>query len=368
MSVLTYNLLAPCYYRCAGRQRESSDAARFLARWSRCIAAVRVADVMAFQEVWFAEPRCIAIIRAAFPDHTLHMLRRPRGKEDGVAVLVRSSIAVTHRGEFCFQAGGRRVALALALRIGGRSIVVCTTHLTFPHREFDAAMRLRQAALLVELLDRFELYVHAGDAAAAAEQHGITAGEALDRAGREFSFIYRYILRESCSQFDSLPLTYLTISAALDRAGVAREAATGLDARGATLACERVGAPPAAPAARASTILCGDMNGDMNDSALRLLAAHGGFASAFRAANGCASGATHASHEEQQVGVDFALTRCARSGGGGAAVACVKAVVLPSASVSAIASGRVVIARPPAEDDGRYESDHLPLRFEFQLC
>ena len=27
----------------------------------------------------------------------------------------------------------------------------------------------------------------------------------------EFSFIYRYILRESCSQFDSLPLTYLTI-------------------------------------------------------------------------------------------------------------------------------------------------------------
>ena len=28
----------------------------------------------------------------------------------------------------------------------------------------------------------------------------------------EFSFMYRYILRESCSQFDSLPLTSLTIS------------------------------------------------------------------------------------------------------------------------------------------------------------
>ena len=27
----------------------------------------------------------------------------------------------------------------------------------------------------------------------------------------ECSFMYRYILRESCSQFDSLPLTYLTI-------------------------------------------------------------------------------------------------------------------------------------------------------------
>jgi hypothetical protein len=30
-------------------------------------------------------------------------------------------------------------------------------------------------------------------------------------SGGAFSFIYRYILRESCSQFDSLPLTYLTI-------------------------------------------------------------------------------------------------------------------------------------------------------------
>jgi hypothetical protein len=28
----------------------------------------------------------------------------------------------------------------------------------------------------------------------------------------ELCFIYRYMLRESCSQFDSLPLTYLTIS------------------------------------------------------------------------------------------------------------------------------------------------------------
>jgi hypothetical protein len=36
----------------------------------------------------------------------------------------------------------------------------------------------------------------------------------------EFSFIYRYILRESCSQFDSLPLTSLTISPGLARAFV----------------------------------------------------------------------------------------------------------------------------------------------------
>jgi hypothetical protein len=33
----------------------------------------------------------------------------------------------------------------------------------------------------------------------------------VGRVAGEFSFIYRYILRESCSQFDSLPLTSLTI-------------------------------------------------------------------------------------------------------------------------------------------------------------
>ena len=35
---------------------------------------------------------------------------------------------------------------------------------------------------------------------------------ALSLVGGEFSFMYRYILRESCSQFDSLPLTSLTRS------------------------------------------------------------------------------------------------------------------------------------------------------------
>ena len=34
----------------------------------------------------------------------------------------------------------------------------------------------------------------------------------VDMMRCELSFMYRYILRESCSQFDSLPLTYLTIS------------------------------------------------------------------------------------------------------------------------------------------------------------
>jgi len=60
-------------------------------------------------------------------------------------------------------------------------------------------------------------------------------------------FIYRYILRESCSQFDSLPLTSLTIPGAddcrsLERSRVQRTA------RGSRCAAAR------AVAARSSTV------------------------------------------------------------------------------------------------------------------
>jgi NADH dehydrogenase FAD-containing subunit len=44
------------------------------------------------------------------------------------------------------------------------------------------------------------------------------AAHSTARSPRCPSFIYRYILRESCSHFDSLPLTYLTMRAQLQRA------------------------------------------------------------------------------------------------------------------------------------------------------
>ena len=47
-------------------------------------------------------------------------------------------------------------------------------------------------------------------------------------AAGEFSFIYRYILRESCSQFDSLPLTSLTIAGRIRRPVRQRRRGDGL--------------------------------------------------------------------------------------------------------------------------------------------
>ena len=50
------------------------------------------------------------------------------------------------------------------------------------------------------------------------ELNTIKAGPVeVNSGGGECSVMYRYILRESCSQFDSLPLTSLTISGARRR-------------------------------------------------------------------------------------------------------------------------------------------------------
>ena len=63
--------------------------------------------------------------------------------------------------------------------------------------------------------------------------------------GGECSLIYRYILRESCSQFDSLPLTYLTIAAGGTRDGGSERSGCAADVGRAELV-ERIRHSPAA--------------------------------------------------------------------------------------------------------------------------
>ena len=90
-------------------------------------------------------------------------LQRTGGKRDGVCACVADrdehrlvTVAAAH--PCAFRMEGCRVAqiLTLSLRCGRRHsvgeqakelllpLLVCTTHLTFPHHDFDAALRLRQ--------------------------------------------------------------------------------------------------------------------------------------------------------------------------------------------------------------------------------
>ena len=61
---------------------------------------------------------------------------------------------------------------------------------------------------------------HAG---ATTAKGGLVWGTLLEYIDKVSSFIYRYILRESCSQFDSLPLTSLMMSPSRQNGGIARD-------------------------------------------------------------------------------------------------------------------------------------------------
>ena len=70
--------------------------------------------------------------------------------------------------------------------------------------------------------DQFDARIFVECSIETAAQRIVARHVATGVAAGELSFIYRYILRESCSQFDSLPLTSLTIS----DTGVAADAAS----------------------------------------------------------------------------------------------------------------------------------------------
>ena len=75
-------------------------------------------------------------------------------------------------------------------------------------REIAANERAEWSAMRADRVER-----HLSDLEAASAGwvgvDSVAIEAAIDEG--EYSFIYRYIPRESCSQFDSLPLTYLTI-------------------------------------------------------------------------------------------------------------------------------------------------------------
>ena len=344
LSLLTYNVLAPCYYRCGGRQRESAVPERWVARLTRCIDAAFAADVdvLCFQEVWTREPRVLRLLEERV-GHKCYWLNRSGTKEDGVAIVVRSvnptsgvTVRALRRADVAFNSFGKRVALALLLEVcptgapaaAARRVVVCTTHLTFPHSAFDEKLRFTQAALLAELISRVAKSDGAFDAR-------LSARDALRAAG----------VAGPCS--DGAVGTVSCTAVCGDDSGGAAE----VDRRA------------SAGATTVPTIIAGDLNGEFDDPALQLLCSGGAgscqYRSAFSAVHGRESSPTHCSHRGDHVAVDFALLK--------GEIRAVAARVLRSGSCDA----RGVLRRPPVEVDGSegdvYESDHVALRFEFEL-
>ncbi|KAG6620908.1 Transcriptional effector CCR4-related protein [Phytophthora cinnamomi] len=156
LSLMTFNLLAPCYFRHGGRV-ESEHEPAFLARAQAAIGAIKreQCDLVCLQEFWFNRAYQRAF-RAAFqPTHYLHSAKRPGDKQDGLAVFVDKRKLELHYVESVdlVEDAGDRVALLLHVAtkwnrarapLAQRSFLVVNSHLTFPHNAMYAGLRLNQ--------------------------------------------------------------------------------------------------------------------------------------------------------------------------------------------------------------------------------
>lgn len=161
LSVLTWNTLAPCYFRC-GHGVEADEPSSYLARHARICAALSKADadIVCLQEYWF-EPSLLKLYEETLGEQYQIISLRRSGfncdgrSEDGVAIMLRrGSMNLDARQNILFQEHGipqDRVALMVRVRdgrcCGSRSrsrLAVLCTHLTYPHSGYDEQSRLRQ--------------------------------------------------------------------------------------------------------------------------------------------------------------------------------------------------------------------------------
>ncbi|CAI5700460.1 hypothetical protein KXD40_007213 [Peronospora effusa] len=156
LSLMTFNLLAPCYFRHGGRV-ESEDKTSFLARAQAAIQAIKheQCDIVCLQEFWFNREYQRAFQQAFQPTHYLHTAKRPGNKEDGLAMFVDKRKFELHYVENVdlVEDAGDRVALLMHVatkwnrntaRLSQRSFIVVNSHLTFPHTHMYASLRLNQ--------------------------------------------------------------------------------------------------------------------------------------------------------------------------------------------------------------------------------
>jgi hypothetical protein len=158
LSLLSWNLLAPSYYKLGLSGREYGAKVKVEAQlrtaWERRLTQQLLVlkelgpDCLCLQELWF-KPDTFKMIRTVLGDqYAFHCVRRTAEKEDGVAILVSRRWTVHEARPVEFSDSGNRVMMMVCLEsVADPSLtaIVATTHLTYPHTENDAVLRLNQA-------------------------------------------------------------------------------------------------------------------------------------------------------------------------------------------------------------------------------
>ncbi|PXF48573.1 putative calcium-binding protein [Gracilariopsis chorda] len=181
-SLLTFNLLAPCYkrmYNGLGNERrererdyESLWRPRLEAMLQLLLSVQPTPAIINLQEVWFHQPYLARLEAVLSPYYHIFYARRPH-KDDGLATLVSKNAAlfsdVTHVSTFMLaepscKAPCDRVGLAVSaqivppdsaqLSVASRLLIV-NTHLTFPHSFIPPNYREMQAEVLTSFANNY---------------------------------------------------------------------------------------------------------------------------------------------------------------------------------------------------------------------
>ncbi|KDO24665.1 hypothetical protein SPRG_10198 [Saprolegnia parasitica CBS 223.65] len=173
LSVLSFNLLAPCYFRHGGRL-EATDASLYMRRLEALVSPMKAekSSILCLQEYYFDE-RYMKRFESHFPGFTCHLAKRPGLKEDGLAIFLDSSKLTLHNyTQLDFDKAGERVAMLMHLSIPPtlleththsfmeRSFLLVNTHLTFPHSDINRVMRMSQIQTMLRAVHAYQAKEH----------------------------------------------------------------------------------------------------------------------------------------------------------------------------------------------------------------
>jgi hypothetical protein len=178
--LLTFNILAPCYYKIApNKVFESQFQDSYLKRNEDiCNQLLKSdADVICLQEFWIQSKEITSLYYSKLSEkYDIKLLQRTshwRSREDGLAMLInRKRVVIQDSKDILFHDCGDRVAQLLLLAIQPstnlslssesptitkpyQQFICVNTHLLFPHNSYSTTIRKREISKILDFIESY---------------------------------------------------------------------------------------------------------------------------------------------------------------------------------------------------------------------
>lgn len=160
LSITTFNILAPCYHELRNTKNPNN---LYLKRNANIVNVLKNlhSHILCLQEFWMTNPEMKELYTNAlkddYPSSIFH--KRTGYKQDGVAMFIHKDLQLLDVKKIDFRDPGDRVALLCKVihkDVPKKEFLVLTTHLTFPHNNFDRnILRKSQIKKITKYIDDY---------------------------------------------------------------------------------------------------------------------------------------------------------------------------------------------------------------------